>query len=117
LAVLNGPAPNNGSIVGDRAQRVCRFDKTAILFGDFRAFEFRDFAKLKIEFLAIFNIVCDPQFDHVGAPRLARPGSASPGSVEPTSSSQSIRTTIPRAVLDRLGMVANAHRSRATMYG
>jgi hypothetical protein len=37
---------------------------------------------------------------------LARPGSASPGSVEPTLSSQSVRTTIPRAVLDRLDLVA-----------
>jgi len=36
---------NHRSIVGDRAQRICRFDKTAILFGDFSVSDFCGFAK------------------------------------------------------------------------
>ena len=53
-----------------------------------------------------FSVFADSQFDHLGAPRKARPRSASPGSVEPPLASQSVRTTIPRAVPDKFGTMA-----------
>ena len=46
-ADLNRPAPNNRSIVGDRATHVSGFDKTAILFGDFRVLDFGELSEVE----------------------------------------------------------------------
>ena len=61
-----------------------------------------------------FSSSFDRRFDRLSAPRVARPGSASHGSVEPTPA-QSIRTTIPRAVLNMLGNWNNRARLCTTV--